>query len=255
MTTALFREQAAALLKGAALDLGCEPEALYRHALTVVPRPEVQRRPFVALAVDSGFGTILSVEPQLLDWAIANVPPGLHSRVMQMFFMAALAERAAEAGFTDAKAFGTGLSFGLSEVVTVPALPDGLRLRETPHSWMEAQRSTDVFDNALGGGDDDERFGRTRTAFALVDENDEPLAVAGVCDYGWGREEVGVDVRRDARGQGLAKVVVTAAIRSILEAGHVPYYSCGATNVRSHNNAIACGFRPVFTRATVSARG
>ena len=64
-----------------------------------------------------------------------------------------------------------------------------------------------------------------------------------------------MDVRRDARGQGLAKVVVTAAIRSILEAGHVPYYSCGATNVRSHNNAIACGFRPVFTRATVSARG
>ena len=82
----------------------------------------------------------------------------------------------------------------------------------------------------------------------------EPLAVAGVCDYGWGRDEVGVDVRRDARGQGFAKVVVTAAVHSILKAGRVPYYSCGATNVRSHNNAIACGFRPAFARAFVTAR-
>jgi RimJ/RimL family protein N-acetyltransferase len=118
---------------------------------------------------------------------------------------------------------------------------------------MEAQRPTWVFDNALGEADEQERFERTRTAFAVLDANDEPLAIAGVWDCGWGREEVGVDVRRDARGQGLAKAVVTAATHSILEAGRVPYYSCGATNVRSHNNAIACGFRPVFTRAAVSA--
>jgi RimJ/RimL family protein N-acetyltransferase len=110
-----------------------------------------------------------------------------------------------------------------------------------------------VFDNALGDANDDERFQRTRTAYAVLDANDQPLAVAGVVDYGWGREEVGVDVRRDARGEGLAKAVVTAATHAVLRAGRVPYYSCGASNVRSHNNAIACGFRPVFARASVSA--
>ena len=116
MTTALFREQTAALLKGAALDLGCEPAALYAHDLTIVPRPAVQRRPFVALGIDSGLGSVLSVEPPLLEWAGANVPPGLHSQVLQMFFMAELANRAVEAGFAGAKAHGTGLSFALSEV-------------------------------------------------------------------------------------------------------------------------------------------
>jgi hypothetical protein len=249
----LFREQAAALLKGAAMDLGCDPEALYTHALTVVARPVVQRRPFVALAVDSGFGTVLSVELALMDWAQANTPRGLHAQVLQPFFMSALAARAAEAGVAGARAHGTGLSFGLSEVVPVPDLPQGRRLREMPRAWMETQRTTSVFDNALGDANDDERFQRTRTAYAVLDANDQPLAVAGVVDYGWGREEVGVDVRRDARGEGLAKAVVTAATHAILRAGRVPYYSCGASNVRSHNNAIACGFRPVFARASVSA--
>lgn len=254
MTTALFREQAAALLKGAALDLGCEPRALYSHALTIVSRPKVQRRPFVALAVDSGLGTVLSVEPSLMEWARANVPDGNHSQALQMFFIADLERRAAEGGFAGAKAHGTGLSFALSELVTAPELPEGLRLREMPLSWMEAQRSSNVFDNALGEAEDKERFGRTRTAFAVLTANDEPLAIAGVCNYGWGREEVGVDVRREVRGHGLAKVVVIAAIRSILDTGHLPYYSCGATNVRSHNNAIACGFRPAFARASVTAK-
>lgn len=254
MTTALFREQAVALLKGAALDLGCEPGDLYTHALTIVRRPANQRRPFVALAVDSGLGTVLSVEPSLMEWARANVPAGLHSQALQMFFMAALADQAADAGFPEARAHGTGLSFALSELVTPPELPKGLRLREMPRSWMELQRFTDVFDNALGDAGDHERFERTRTAFAVIGANDDPLAVAGVCDYGWGREEIGVDVDRDARGKGLARVVVNAAIRSILEAGRAPYYSCGATNVRSHNNAIACGFRPAFARAQIPAK-
>jgi RimJ/RimL family protein N-acetyltransferase len=118
---------------------------------------------------------------------------------------------------------------------------------------MEEQRLTYVFDNALGEAEEQERFDNTRCAFAVVDATGEALAVAAVWDYGWGREEIGVDVRRDARGHGLAKAVVGAATHAILAAGRVPYYSCGGTNVRSHNNAIACGFRPVYTRAFVTA--
>jgi len=68
-----------------------------------------------------------------------------------MVFMPRCCTTGCETGFADAKAYGIGLSFALSETPTSPELPERLRLREMPHSWMEAHRATDVFDNALGG--------------------------------------------------------------------------------------------------------
>jgi len=55
MTTALFREQAAALLKGPLWILAANQRLSTHTPLRSVARPVVQRRPFIALAVDSGF--------------------------------------------------------------------------------------------------------------------------------------------------------------------------------------------------------
>jgi predicted GNAT family acetyltransferase len=104
-----------------------------------------------------------------------------------------------------------------------------------------------VFDNALGEMTEPDRIEKTRQAIAVLDADGEPAAIAGWWDEGHGRDEIGVDVRRDARGRGLGKLAVSAATQQILDADRTPFYSCGATNVRSHRNALSCGFLPVFT--------
>ena len=95
MTTALFREQSELLLLAIAADLGCEAEALWSHALTVVEQPRPSTDGSVVLAVDSGLGTVLSVEAQLVDWTREHAPVDYHFRAMQPFFLAELALQAA----------------------------------------------------------------------------------------------------------------------------------------------------------------
>jgi len=251
LTTALFREQSELLLLAIAADLGCDVEALWSHALTVVERPKPSSDGWVVLAVDSGLGTVLSVEPQLAGWARAHAPVDYHFRAMQPFFLAELAARAQAAGRDGARARGYSLGFALGEEMEATPLPEGFRLKWAGPEWMERYRESNVFKNAIGEPDEQDRIEKTLTAFVAVDASGEPAAAVGIWDEGRGRDEIGVDVRREVRGLGLARPLVIAATRYILESGRVPFYSCGATNVRSHNNAIACGFRPVYTTAGV----
>lgn len=251
MTSALFREQSELLLEGIAADLGCDVEALCSHALTVVEQPKPAPGGRIVLAVDSGMGTVLSVVPQLARWARAHAPSDYHFRAMQPFFMAELAARAVEAGWPGARARGYSLGFALAEELDEPPLPTGFRMKWAGTEWMARYRDLELFENAIGEPGEQDRIEKTLTAFVAVDVSGEPAAVAGLWDEGQGRDEIGVDVRREMRGLGLAKPLVIAAIHHIREGGRVPFYSCGATNVRSHNNAIACGFRPVYTIAGV----
>jgi predicted GNAT family acetyltransferase len=78
-----------------------------------------------------------------------------------------------------------------------------------------------------------------------------PAAVAGGWDDCDGLLEIGVDVARDYRGRGLGIAVVSAMARLIADRGDIPTYYCGPTNVRSHRNALACGFVPVASAARV----
>ena len=111
---------------------------------------------------------------------------------------------------------------------------------------MARYRDSKVFDNALGAPEEADRIALTLNAVAAIGEDGEPAAVAGWWDDGHGYQEIGVDVRRDARGLGLGKLVTIAATRHIVEAGQTPFYVCGITNIRSHRNALACGFLPVY---------
>ncbi|MEO9255519.1 MAG: hypothetical protein ABI305_08270 [Tepidiformaceae bacterium] len=251
MSTDLFRAQSSRMLAALALELGCELPAFSSHALTVVSRPSNARKGLIVQAIDTGMGTVLSVQPELVSWAKEHAPTDHHFRALQPFFLADLAQQARELGFTSARAHGFSLGFALAERLPVPWLPDRYTLREVDRAWMDRYRPLNVFANGLGEPDEVDRFEKTRTAFAVLAPDGEPAAVSAVWDVGHGREEIGVDVRRESRGMGLAKPVVIAATHAIVQAGNVPFYSCGATNVRSHRNALACGFLPLFTLGTV----
>jgi RimJ/RimL family protein N-acetyltransferase len=246
----LFADQSARMLSAVAADLGCDIGALASHFLTVVPGPPTGRNGIVVRAVDTGMGTVLSVAAPLVEWARANAPTDGHYRALQPFFLAQLAERARIAGFEGARADRYLLGFALAQVPETPTLPAGFRLAEVDAAWMARYRPSTTFENALGD-EEHEQTNKTQVAFAALDEAGEPAAVAGIWYEPHDRHEIGVEVRRESRGLGLARVVVTAATAHALAHDAVPSYSCPPTNIRSQRNALACGFLPLYATAMV----
>ena len=254
--TDLFLAQSRRVLDGLAHELGCEPRQLTSESLEVIARPTLAGPGKVALAATCGLGTVLSVPAPLVDWVRDHAPTDRHFRAMQPFFLAEIAAEVDRSRLAPgATAHGFSLGFALSELLPAPPGPAGYALVPVDRDWMARYRPSKVFDNALGEPAELDRVEKTTRAFAMLDSAGAPAAVAGWWDDGHGRDEIGVDVRRDSRGLGLAKVVVIAATHSILESGGTPFYSCGATNVRSHRNALACGFLPVFLIGYVWAPG
>ena len=250
-TTELFRSQSAMVVADLADELGCRIEDFTSEALVVVSRPADADERFLARIATAGLGTVASVVPELVEWADEHAPSERHFRAMQPFFLAELAEEARRRHWPSARAYGFHLGFALAEELRVPALPAALSLTAIDAEWMTRYRDSKVFDNAMGEPGEP-HVPSILHGFAVVDRTGEPLAVAGVWRQGTRRDEIGVDVRRDARGTGLARIVVIRATQDILGRGRAPYYSIGATNVRSHRNALSCGFLPVYMRGIVA---
>jgi len=143
------------------------------------------------------------------------------------------------------------LCFALATEPELPDPPAGFVLREESRAWMEAWRPHSVFDNALGEPGEDAWFTRLERAFVAFDEAGVEVAVTAVANDGNGCAEIGLDVRAEWRGRSLARPVVLAATRWALGQGLVPYYSCNATNIRSHLVAERCGFRALWSVAGV----
>lgn len=251
MPSELFSRCSVHLRRAEAADLGCAVEDFDANTLVVVPRPAKVLYPeYAALIVSFGTGTVVSVDAPYLDWVRAN-PPSKHYRAFTFSFLGPLEAEIRRTGLTVA-AGGTSLCFALAEEPASLPFPSGFTLSQRDEAWMESQRAHSDFHNALGEPDEDDWFDRLRTAFVVTDEDGTPVACAAWADDGNGCAEVGLDVRREWRARGLARPLVLAATRWALDAGYVPYYSCGAANVRSHLVAESCGYRPLWTVAGVA---
>lgn len=71
------------------------------------------------------------------------------------------------------------------------------------------------------------------------------------CESMW---QIGVDVLREYRRQGIASAVTSHLAVEILNRGKVPFYCAAWSNVKSVRNAIRCGFRPAWVELTVKPR-
>ena len=226
---------------------GCSPGDFDTHRLVIVPRPDGPYLKSVLMALTFGTGTVVSVEPAYLEWVRANAPRDKHYRAMfPNVLLQPLAEEAALYGETLAWR-SPNLSFLPAREPEVRPLPPGLAALTFASEWRAEHFPSGEFHNALGELDDptDEGF---RCGLALMDGG-RPAAVAGGWDDCDGLIEIGVDVARDYRGRGLGVAVVSAMARLIADRGDIPTYYCGPTNVRSHRNALACGFVPVASAA------
>ncbi|HEX6032156.1 MAG TPA: GNAT family N-acetyltransferase [Tepidiformaceae bacterium] len=247
----LFETNAAALRMAVASFLGCEAAAFEGERLTIVDRAEPAVWPYVALAATFGVGTVLSVDPELRAFA-DTLQPERHYDAVRPAVLTRIAEEARRLG-RQASVAAPGIGWALASIPDAPDAPRGLELMPVDADWMAREMEERRFENGIGLPGEGGRSFRNRYGLALFDPAGEPVAVAGVFfTYADPVREIGVDVVREHRGQGLGRVVVAAAIREILERGEVPFYSCAATNIRSQRTALSAGFLPAFSDASVS---
>ena len=248
MTT--YFERAVARFRAArALDLGCDVSAFDSHALTIVPKPETTRQPYVFAGMTFGTGTVLSVEPQYLDWVRENAPEPHYRAIFPFAMFQPLVEEAARRGERLDPRF-PNLGFLPGEPAREPVLPEGLAVRRIDRAWREPLVESAEFDNALGTPGNAYVDSIWRFGVAIFD-GEVPAAVAGGYDDGEGLIEIGVDVARAFRGRGLGEAIVRAIAAEIERAGAFATYYCSPTNVRSHRTALACGFVPAVSGARV----
>ena len=250
MTTDYFLSALDIYRAGRAEELGCTPLDFDSHSLTIVTRPPQSSSKFVLMAVTFGTGTALSVAPEYLDWVKSNAPE-MHYRVL---FPNVLFGPLVE----EAKSRGESLGYRSPNLTFLPGsrpaalpLPHGISGSRVGPEFRAAHLESGDFDNALGEPGDEYVASLWRYGFVLY-SGETPVAVAGAYrDYD-GVMEIGIDVARSYRGIGLARVAVTNLAAIIADEGEVPSYYCSPTNVRSHRNALACGFLPVasIARAT-----
>lgn len=100
------------------------------------------------------------------------------------------------------------------------------------------------FENSLAFDEE----GNTNTNIALCAmSDDEVIAVAGASAV-WGElMEVGIDVKKEWRGNGLAMQLVRNLTVEILERNKTPFYSASVTNLASQAVAIRSGYMPFWT--------
>lgn len=207
--------------------------------------------PYTAFATTFGTGTVLSVDADFREFAESLKPPK-HYRALGPGILQQLSKEALQRGGT-AAASSSGIGWALATVPAAPAIPSGFDLRVLDAQWMESEMQRRRFENGIGLPGEGGRSYRNRYAVALFDSAEEPVAVAGVFfTYAEPIREIGIDVLRAHRGKGLARLVVSAAVREILDRGEVPFYACDASNIRSQRTALSTGFLPAFSDASVS---
>lgn len=244
----MFIRHARAVRAAFAADLAADESAFSGEQLTVLDRRNPPSWPYTAAAVTFGTGTVLSIDPAYRAFLDANLP----KRHYEAAHPETLAKIAAEAQSRGAAVTATApeLGFTLAELPPEPTFPAGLEWRTVDQAWMAAEQASGRFEHGVGEPDKAARNIRNLYGAALF-ESGEPIAIGGVFSAA-GMHEIGVDVVRAWRGQGLGGQIVAAAARLIIERDGIPVYFCAATNVRSHRTALSTGFMPLFSTAHVA---
>ena len=84
-------------------------------------------------------------------------------------------------------------------------------------------------------------------------DGDELVGLAGCsadCDNMW---QIGIDVLKKYRRQGIASTLTRRLAIEILNRGKVPFYCAAWSNVKSIRNAIKSGFRPAWVEMTAKS--
>lgn len=144
-----------------------------------------------------------------------------------------------------------GLSYGMTTLAYLPAINEPVDIEmegSMRFVWYEQADMPVLYqhkglENAVGY---DMQALRPDVIAVAAFEGDELLGAAGASEDAAALWQVGVDVLPDARGRGIATVLVDLLRAEIQQRGIVPYYCTGVANLFSRNVAINCGFFPAW---------
>lgn len=247
MNTTFFDHQRQNIQRLLSDAIGCSPTNFERDGLTIVDRPESVPW-YTAMAVTFGMGVVVSVDPRFRSFVEEHTP---QPRYLALY--PALLQRMVTECSTPTEPLEytvPDLWWALREPPLVASPPNGFELRHMDREWM-VEKMSNEWPNGLGEpAARDYRVGRNQFAVALFGQDGQPAAIAGAF-ITYGMYEIGVDVAPAHRGKGLAPIVVRALAREILDRGETPLYVCAPTNIRSQRTALASGFLPVGSDASV----
>lgn len=128
--------------------------------------------------------------------------------------------------------------------MTRSLFPDNFVFEWYAEEELEQLCGISGFDNSLAFDEN----GNTNTNFALcAGKDNEIIAVAGASVVFENILEVGIDVKKEWRGQGLAGLLVRNLTVELLERNMIPFYSASVTNLASQAVAITSGYMPFWT--------
>lgn len=234
--TAIVRNQLA-------LDLGCNAEVLDRPENAVLEWHDLPGRrrydvhaPILEIAVWNGWLTA-ACAPALLPWAETFFP----SVPAQWLFSPKYLRQ------IDAALAPLGYEIGEARRYFTPALPWPEARPLLPVRWYEAHELERFRGDVRWDGPVafDPLF-PDMLAVTAQDENDQPIAMAGVSRDGERLWQIGITVLPEYRGRGLAVNLTTLIKDELLRRGIVPFYGTAESHLASLNVAISAGLRPSF---------
>lgn len=233
-------------LRQSAWDLQCGTEDFFKNEhVVVVSKPESRKKKFMALVnacelVTYGTNVVASVSCELKD-AVSGFLSGKDP------------ERAFEPGSIlelerTVRPLGYEVSFmGLNFLPRT----EMMREIECPYEMRVLEKGefehlyTDDFSNALC-----EKRKHLDILCAAAYDKGREIALAGCSTDGEEMWQIGIDVLSEYRKLGIASSLTSRLALEILKRGKVPFYGCAWANVKSHRNAVKCGFRPAWATLT-----
>lgn len=203
MASAFFDHQHAAVRAAYARGLGGPVEAFEGVRAVVVERP-AENWGYVVSAVTFAMGTLVAVAPELRHFAAANSPE-VHREAADRAYLEQLRAEAVRLRLSEApQVFAGDILWALSYPPEAPRLENGLRFEDVGRVWLNAQIAAGKFENGAGTAGASQREQRNRYGVALMDAENDVIAVAGVFDT-YGLSEIGVDVVDAQQGQALER--------------------------------------------------
>ncbi len=124
-----------------------------------------------------------------------------------------------------------------------PPCPEGITLEVREGNEIPALYAYPGFDNAIRY---DSHHPRPDALALCAVHGGEIVGIAGACADSRILWQIGIDVKRDFRGHGLAACLVSRLANRILQRGIVPFYGTASSNIASQAVAHRCGFSPAW---------
>lgn len=230
----LEKKEMLAIVRGQlAFDLNCRPEDFLRDGIVfsqAVPGQGIwldeRQSPHLRVAT-MGKGIVVSADASILE----KVRPILDKQFRDDLFSAPFL-------------FGHSLYYiPDSGNLNEPPCPEGITLVEQEKREIPALYACPGFDNAIRY---DSNYPRPDVLALCALYEGDLVGVAGACADSQVLWQIGIDVKKEFRGQGLAACLVTRLANRILQRGIVPFYGTASSNIASQAVAHRCGFSPAW---------